>query len=43
MILYYKINLLSKTYDSVKNIKSVNQKWKGVTSEKIKVFPLCVS
>ena len=34
------INLLSKTYDFTNNDKFVNEKRKGVKSEKIKVFPL---
>ena len=34
------INLLSKTHEFIKNIKFANKKWKGVKSEKIKVFPL---
>ena len=34
------INLLSKTDDFK---KFVSKKWKGVTSEKIKVFPLVCS
>ena len=37
------INLLSKTNDFVKNDKSINKRWKGVKSEKIKVFPLVCS
>ena len=37
------INLLGKTHDFVKNNKFVNKKWKGVKSEKIKIFPLVCS
>ena len=37
------INSLSKTGDFVKMIKNCNKKWKGVKSEKIKVFPLVCS
>ena len=37
------INLFSKTDDFIKNDKFVKKKWKGVTSEKIKVFPLVCS
>ena len=37
------ISLLNKTYDFVKNDKFVNKTWKGVKSEKIKVFPLVCS
>ena len=37
------INLLSKTDDFIRNDKFVNNKWKGVISEKIKVFPLFCS
>ena len=37
------INLLNKTDDFLKKDKSVNKKWKGVKSEKIKVFPLVCS
>ena len=37
------INLCSKTHDFVKNIKFVNKEWKGVKSEKIKVFPFVCS
>ena len=38
------INLLNKTDDFVKtNIKFVDNKWKVVKSEKIKVFPLVCS
>ena len=37
------INLLNKTHDFIKNNKFANGKWKGVMSEKIKVFPLVCS
>ena len=37
------INLLSKTHDFTRNDKFANKKWKGVISEKIKVFPLACS
>ena len=37
------INLLIKTDDFVKNDKFVDKKWKGVKSEKIKVFPMVCS
>ena len=33
-------NLLIQMHDFIKNDKLVNRKWKGVISEKIKVFPL---
>ena len=36
------INLLSKTNNLIK-YKCANRKWKGVISEKIKVFPLVCS
>ena len=40
MILYKMINLLSKTYDFIKEQRKFgNKKWKGVKSQK-KVFPL---
>ena len=34
------INLFGKTNDFMKNDEFANKKWKGVISEKIKVFPL---
>ena len=37
------INSFGKTDDFVKNDKIVNKRWKGVKSEKIKVFPLVCS
>ena len=37
------INLFSKTDDFIENDKFVSKKWKGVKSEKIKVFPLVCS
>ena len=37
------INLLSKTDDFIKNDKFANKKWKGVKSEKMKIFPLVCS
>ena len=37
------INLLIKTYDFIKNDNFANKKWKGVKSEKIKVFPMVCS
>ena len=37
------INLRIKTDDFVKNDKFADKKWKGVKSEKIKVFPLVCS
>ena len=37
------INLLSKTYDFKKHDKFVNKRWRGVKSEKIKIFPLVCS
>ena len=37
------IHSLSTTDDFVKNDKFANKKWKGVKSEKIKVFPLVCS
>ena len=37
------INLFSKTNDFIKNDKFGNKRWKGVKSEKIKVFPLVCS
>ena len=37
------INFLSKTYDFTEKHKFANEKWKGVKSEKIKVFPLVCS
>ena len=37
------INLLSKTFDFIKNNKFANKTWKGVKSEKMKVFPLVCS
>ena len=40
MILQKIINLLIKTYDSTKNDKFANKKWKGVISEKKKENPL---
>ena len=41
MILYKMINLFGKTYDFTK--RNVDKKWKGVKSEKIKIFPLVCS
>ena len=35
--------MFSKTDDFIKNHKFVNKAWKGVKSEKIKVFPLLCS
>ena len=43
MILQKLINMLIKTHDFIKIIKIANKKWKGVKSEKIKVFPLVCS
>ena len=43
MILQKMINLFSKTHDFITNNKFVHKKWKGVISEKIKVFPLVCS
>ena len=37
------INLFNKTHDSIKDDNSVNKEWKGVKSEKIKIFPLVCS
>ena len=37
------INLLNKTNVCKRHHKFVNQKWKGVKSEKIKIFPLVCS
>ena len=37
------IILLSKTDDFIKHNKFGNKRWKGVISEKIKVFPLVCS
>ena len=37
------INLFSNTHDFTKHYKFVNKTWKGVISEKIKVFPLVCS
>ena len=37
------MNLLSKTHDFTKNDKFSNNNWKGVKSEKLKVFPLVCS
>ena len=37
------LNLINKTHDFIKDDKFANQKWKGVLSEKIKVFPLVCS
>ena len=37
------INLFSKTTDFAKNIRFAKKRWKGVKSEKIKVFPLVCS
>ena len=31
------INLLSKTFDFIENVKFDNEKWKGVTSEEKKI------
>ena len=37
------IDSLSKTDDFIKDAKFVNKKWKGVKSEKLKLFPLVCS
>ena len=37
------IDLLTGTNDFTKNDKFANKEWKGVTSEKIEVFPLVCS
>ena len=37
------INLLSETNDFIKIDEFANKKWKGVKSDKIKVFPLVCS
>ena len=43
MILFIMINLLSKAHDFIKDNKFANKKWKGVISEKQKVFSLVCS